>query len=55
MKYDFHPDALEEYKDAARYYEACQSGLGQRFLEAIEHAIQQIIEKPSTGSHLIRT
>lgn len=46
MKYDFHPEALEEYQDAALYYEACQSGLGQRFIEAIEHAIQHIIEKP---------
>ena len=46
MRYEFHPEALAEYQDTARYYEACQSGLGLRFIEAVERAIQRIIEKP---------
>jgi len=46
MRYEFHPEALEEYQAAARYYEGCQSGLGQRFIDAIEHAIQRIVDKP---------
>jgi len=46
MSYEFHPEALEEYQDAARYYEACQLGLGQRFIDAVEHAIQRITETP---------
>jgi len=52
MKYDFHPEALEEYLDAARYYEACQPGLGQRFIDAIEHALQRIVQKPEQGKPL---
>jgi len=35
MKFEFHPEALEEYKDAARYYEGCQSGLGHRFIASV--------------------
>jgi hypothetical protein len=46
MKFEFHPEALEEYKDAARYYEGCQSGLGHRFIASVEQAILYIIEKP---------
>lgn len=46
MKYEFHPEALEEYRDAAQYYETCQSGLGQRFIDSVEHAIECIIENP---------
>lgn len=38
MKFDFHPEALEEYKDATRYYEGCQSGLGhERVLRVLEY------------------
>lgn len=46
MKFEFHPEALEEYKEAARYYEGCQSGLGHHFITAVEQAIQHIVEKP---------
>jgi plasmid stabilization system protein ParE len=46
MKFEFHPEALEEYKDAARYYEECQSSLGHRFIAAVEQAILHITEKP---------
>lgn len=46
MKFEFHPEALEEYKGTAQYYEGCQSGLGQRFITAVEQAIQNIVEKP---------
>ena len=46
MRFGFHPEALAEYKDAARYYADCQSGLDQRFIASVEHAIQRIIETP---------
>lgn len=46
MNFEFHPEALEEYKDTARYYEGCQSGLGRRFIASVEQAIHHIIEKP---------
>ena len=46
MRYEFHPDALMEYEEAARYYAGCQEGLELRFMAAVEHAVQQIIEAP---------
>ncbi len=46
MRYEFHPEALAEYKEAAHYYAGCQNGLELRFIAAVEHAIQQILEAP---------
>ena len=46
MRYEFHPDALAEYEEAAQYYSGCQEGLEFRFIAAVEHAVQQIIEAP---------
>jgi toxin ParE1/3/4 len=52
MKFEFHSEALEEYKDAARYYEGCQSGLGGRFIVSVEQALLHIIEKPEQGKFI---
>ncbi|MFO1428936.1 MAG: type II toxin-antitoxin system RelE/ParE family toxin [Candidatus Competibacteraceae bacterium] len=46
MRYEFHPEALTEYEEAARYYADCQDGLELRFIAAVEHAIQQILAAP---------
>jgi toxin ParE1/3/4 len=46
MRLEFHPEALAEYEDAARYYSECQPGLETRFINAIEYAIQQILDAP---------
>jgi plasmid stabilization system protein ParE len=46
MRFEFHPEALAEYEDAARYYAGCQDGLELRFIAAVEHAVQGIIETP---------
>lgn len=46
MRFEFHPEALSEYEDAARYYANCQPGLELRFMSAVEHVIQQIVEAP---------
>ena len=46
MRYEFHPDALSEYEEAAHYYASCQKGLELRFMAAVEHAVQQILETP---------
>jgi plasmid stabilization system protein ParE len=46
MRYEFHPDALTEYEEAAQYYAGCQEGLELRFMAAVEHAVQQIVEAP---------
>jgi len=46
MRFEFHPVALAEYKDAAHYYARCQDGLELRFITAVEHVVQQVIEAP---------
>ena len=46
MRHEFHPDALMEYEEAAQYYAGCQEGLELRFMAAVEHTVQQIIEAP---------
>lgn len=52
MNFEFHPEALEEYKDAARYYEGCQTGLGGRYISAVEQAIRHITGKPKQSKIL---
>jgi toxin ParE1/3/4 len=47
MKYEFHPEALAEYEDAARYYAECQEGLELRFIASVETAIQRVLESPT--------
>ncbi|HQT31474.1 MAG TPA: type II toxin-antitoxin system RelE/ParE family toxin [Thiobacillus sp.] len=50
MRFEFHPDALAEYEEAARHDAACQAGLEFRFITAIEHAIQLILDAPDRWS-----
>lgn len=47
MRYDFHPEALEEYQQAALYYAERDPGLALRFVEAVEETIQRILEAPA--------
>ena len=46
MNYIFHPDAKNELKSSARYYENLQHGLGQHFLDEIQKTILLILEYP---------
>ncbi|MBI3773003.1 MAG: type II toxin-antitoxin system RelE/ParE family toxin [Gammaproteobacteria bacterium] len=46
MKFEFHPQALAEFEEAAHYYERCQHGLGLRFYSNVEATLQNIIENP---------
>ncbi|HKY09023.1 MAG TPA: type II toxin-antitoxin system RelE/ParE family toxin [Candidatus Binatia bacterium] len=47
MRYEFHPEALEEYEEAALYYSEHDFGLGLRFIEAVEQTIQRILQAPN--------
>ena len=47
MTYDFHPEARTEYREAAAFYEKCQSGLGAAFTLEIEATIKRILESPT--------
>lgn len=46
MRLEFSKDALDEYKDAARYYAGKDPLLGQRFIEAVEEALVRVLESP---------
>lgn len=46
MRYEFHPEALAEYEDAAAFYASCQQGLQIRFIDAVQSAIRRICEAP---------
>ncbi|MGZ4987408.1 MAG: type II toxin-antitoxin system RelE/ParE family toxin [Limisphaerales bacterium] len=46
MRYEFHPEAIAEFEDAARYYADCLEGLDLRFIECVELAFRQICEEP---------
>ena len=46
MKVEFHPEALDEFEDAARYYFDCQPGLELRFIAGVESVLSQISETP---------
>lgn len=52
MRFEFHPDALVEYEDAARFYAGCQIGLELRFISSVEHVIHLIVEKPERWPEL---
>jgi toxin ParE1/3/4 len=49
MKYQFHPEALTEFRESAVFYESRQAGLGDRFVSAVEVAIDRILASPQTG------
>ncbi|MGB8356071.1 MAG: type II toxin-antitoxin system RelE/ParE family toxin [Chthoniobacteraceae bacterium] len=44
MRYEFHPQALDEYEAAARYYAGVQTGLEVRFITCVESAFRQVSE-----------
>ena len=47
MRHEFHPEALAEYEDAARYYAERDPELAPRFVEAVEDAFDRILESPA--------
>jgi len=46
MRWEFHPEALEEYREATLYYTERDPALALRFVEAVEDAIRRILESP---------
>ena len=47
MKYEFHPEAFREYAYAVSRYEEHQRGLGGRFIQSVEIAIDSICKAPN--------
>jgi len=46
MNYYFHPEALQEYTDAAQYYANISRSLANAFIAQIENGIKQILLYP---------
>lgn len=48
MRVEFHPEALAEFRAAAEYYETQQTGLGERFTNAVEAAVAHVLAAPES-------
>lgn len=46
LRHEFHPGALAEYEEAARFYADQQPDLDLRFITAVEDAIARVCEAP---------
>lgn len=46
MSYRFHPAALQEHRAVVAYYNEQRSGLGRRYVEAFQAAIDKICNNP---------
>ena len=46
MRFEFHPEALEEYNEAGFYYSQKEPELDLRFIISVENAIERILEDP---------
>jgi plasmid stabilization system protein ParE len=46
MKHEFHPEALAEYEAAALYYAERDPAVAQRFIAAVEDAIDRVLDSP---------
>lgn len=49
MRYEFHPEAEQEFIEAAAYYERNVTGLGERFGSEVRYAIERLLEYPELG------
>ena len=52
MKFEFHPEARLEFLDTVRYYESCQSGLGEHFIQSVDAAIAGVNENPEAWAEI---
>lgn len=47
MRYEFHPEALEEYRQAALWYAEREPELALHFIGSVEDAIKRVVDAPS--------
>lgn len=47
MRYEFHPAALEEYRQATSWYSEREAKLAMQFVASVENAIKRIVENPT--------
>ncbi len=46
MRFEFHPEALEEFVNAARFYGLGHEETGLRFISSVEETIDRILDAP---------
>lgn len=51
MNYEFHPEALREFRESAVFYESQQSGLGARFIAAVQSAVDTLLLRLKLGGY----
>lgn len=49
MNYEFHPEAERELDEATFRYELDVPGLGRRFAEEVERAVEVLLKHPDIG------
>ena len=49
MIYEFHPEAEQEFVEAAAFYERNVAGLGELFGGEVRRAIERLLEYPELG------
>ena len=47
MRYEFHSEALEEYREAAHWYGNREPNLALRFVGEVEDAIRRVLDEPT--------
>jgi toxin ParE1/3/4 len=47
MRFEFHPEALEEYREAANWYGNREPNLAFRFVGEVEDTIRRILKVPN--------
>lgn len=48
MRYEFHPEARQEFRESAAFYESERSNLGVVFTNEIESVLFKIVDAPVT-------
>lgn len=52
MRLELHPEARLEFLDAVEYYESCNPGLGERFIQSMDLAFESILQNPEAWAEI---
>lgn len=52
MRLELHPEARLEFLDTVAHYETCHPGLGDRFIQSINSALESIGDNPQAWTEI---
>lgn len=52
MKAEFHPEATEEFIEAALFYDEQVPGLGEAFVAEVERSVELLFDHPEIGQNI---